>query len=98
MPEKRVVFFPAPIPGKAAVMGKLKEDMLFLEKIAQHPTLSTNTFDIKLNQRRKCKKDITSTAQDGLTFLEIRSCFWETSGNSALSSGQQNDSSRRKRS
>ena len=25
--------------GKAAVMGKLKEDMLFLEKIAQHPTL-----------------------------------------------------------
>ena len=66
--------------------------------IAQHPTLSTNILDIKLNQRRKCKRDITSTAQDGLTFLEIRSCFWETSGNSAITSGQQNDSSRRKRS
>ena len=61
-------------------MGKLREDMLFLEKIALHPSLSLNIGDQK-SQRRKFKRNITTTAQDGLTFLEIRSCFWETSGN-----------------
>ena len=64
-----------------AVMGKLKDDMIFLEKIANSKTLSTNLLDAKyMKKTRGSRMKIQNAADDGLSFLKVRSNFWETSG------------------
>ena len=56
-----------------AVMGKLKDDMIFLEKIANSKTLSTNLLDTKyLKKTRGSRMKILNAAEDGLSFLKVR--------------------------
>ena len=66
------------------LMGKLHEDMMFLDKIAKHPALQKNF--LVLGEDRKNQKDIDNVlkeirgaAMDGLGFLQVRKTFWETS-------------------
>ena len=66
------------------VMGKLHEDMMFLDKLANHPALQKNllTFEIDMKEKRDIEnslKGIRGTALDGLNFLQVRKSFWETS-------------------
>ena len=66
------------------VMGKLHEDMMFLDKLANHPALQKNllTFEIEMKEKRDIEnslKGIRGTALDGLNFLQVRKSFWETS-------------------
>ena len=68
------------------VMGKLKADMMFLERMASEPSLARNLLDPQYRGRGKV--GILSTARDGLSFLKVRSSFWETSGNTNIERGQ----------
>ena len=63
-------------------MGKLHQDMMFLEKLAYHPELKKDLLEKKF---KKKDQDITGTAMDGLTFLQVRKSFWETSEPTAAS-------------
>ena len=68
-----------PDPDKSlrtGVMGKLKADMIFLERITTNPALTRNYLDPKFRKN----KVIIAAANDGLSFLKVRSSFWETSG------------------
>ena len=65
-------------------MGKLYEDMMFLDKIANHPDLQKNLLvygELKDNQRdvENVLKEIRGAALEGLGFLQVRKLFWETS-------------------
>ena len=90
------------ITDKASVMGKLKDDMMFLEKISNDPALSINMLEPKyrvtIRGARKGRKNITATAEEGLGFLKIRSTFWETSGTEAGPCRQNDNGSKKKRS
>ena len=68
------------------VMGKLKADMMFLERMASEPSLGRNLLDPQYRSRGKA--GILSTARDGLSFLKVRSSFWETSGSTNIERGQ----------
>ena len=68
------------------VMGKLKADMMFLERMASEPSLARNLLEPQYRGRGKA--GILSTARDGLSFLKVRSSFWETSGNTNIERGQ----------
>ena len=66
------------------VMGKLNEDMLFLDKLANHPSLQNNLlkYEIKKNEKNEIENSLTEikgAALDGLTFLQMRRNFWEAS-------------------
>lgn len=67
-------------------MGKLKADMLFLERMATEPSLGRDLLDPQYRGRKRA--GILSTARDGLSFLKVRSSFWETSGNTNIERGQ----------
>ena len=90
------------ITDKASVMGKLKDDMMFLEKISNNPALSVNMLEPKyrvtVRGARKGRKNITATAEEGLGFLKIRSTFWETSGTETGPVRQNDNCSKKKRS
>jgi hypothetical protein len=65
-------------------MGKLHADMMFLDKIANHPDLQKNLLVVgedKKNQKDidNVLKDIRGAAFDGLGLLQVRKTFWETS-------------------
>ena len=72
---------------KAGVlMGKLHDDMMFLDKIAKHPALQKNMLILKDEENNSAPKDIDKVlkeirgaANDGLKFLKVRKNFWETS-------------------
>ena len=64
------------------IMGKLHQDMMFLEKLAYHPELKKDLLEKKF---KKKDQDITGTAMDGLSFLQVRKSFWETSEPTAAS-------------
>ena len=66
------------------IMGKIHQDMVFLDKIAKHPALQKNL--LLEGENRKSRKDIENVlqeirgaAEDGLSFLQVRKTFWETS-------------------
>ena len=66
------------------LMGKLHADMMFLDKIANHPDLQKNLLVV--GEDKKSQKDIDNVlkeirgaALDGLGFLQVRKTFWETS-------------------
>ena len=68
------------------LMGKLHDDMMFLDKIAKHPALQKNMLILKDEENNSVPKDIDKVlkeirgaANDGLKFLEVRKNFWETS-------------------
>ena len=66
------------------IMGKLHEDMMFLDKIANHPALQNNLLAKESDKNDKIGADIAlkgiqGAAKDGLSFLQVRKCFWETS-------------------
>ena len=66
------------------IMGKLHEDMMFLEKLAYHPALTKGLLGKKLKKKDKKGnlfeyRNICGTARDGLNFLQVRKDFWETS-------------------
>ena len=66
------------------LMGKLHDDMMFLDKIANHPDLQKSLLSFgeeKRNQKDvdKVLKDIRGAALDGLEFLQVRKSFWEFS-------------------
>ena len=66
------------------IMGKLHDDMVFLDKLANHPALQKNLLVIGVENKDKqdvenVLKDIRGAALDGLTFLQVRKSFWETS-------------------
>ena len=66
------------------LMGKLHADMMFLDKIANHPDLQKNLLVVgedKKNQKDidNVLKGIRGAALDGLGFLQVRKTFWETS-------------------
>lgn len=89
------------ITDKASVMGKLKDDMMFLEKISNNPALSINMLDPKyrVNVRgARNGRNITATAEEGLGFLKIRSTFWETSGTEVGPLRQNDHDTKKKRS
>ena len=71
---------------KADVMGKLKADMMFLERMATEPSLGRDLLDPQYRGRGRA--GILSTARDGLSFLKVRSSFWETSGNTNIEGGK----------
>ena len=84
-------------------MGKLHADMMFLDKIANHPDLQKNLLVV--GEDKKSQKDIDNVlkeirgaALDGLGFLKVRKTFWETS-EPPQGKGQEgkSDSSRRER-
>jgi len=67
-------------------MGKLHDDMMFLDKIVNHPALQKNILILKEENQKsptkdidKVLKEIRGAASDGLKFLEVRKNFWETS-------------------
>ena len=74
----------------ASVMGKLREDMLFLERMASDPSLKRDLLDPRYRGRGQAgaRAGILTTARDGLSFLKVRSSFWETSGNTNTERGQ----------
>ena len=66
------------------IMGKLHEDMMFLEKLAYHPALTNDLLGKKFKKKDKKgnlveNRNICGTAKDGLNFLQVRKDFWETS-------------------
>ena len=66
------------------LMGKLHDDMVFLDKISKHPALQNNLLmfgedKTKLRETDKVLKVIRGAALDGLDFLQVRQTFWETS-------------------
>jgi hypothetical protein len=66
------------------IMGKLHEDMMFLEKLAYHPALTKDLLGKKFQKKDKTgnlveNRNICGTAKDGLNFLQVRKDFWETS-------------------
>ena len=71
-------------------MGKLKNDMIFLDKIVKSKTLSVNLLDSKYIKAKK-GRDIKTAAEDGLGFLKVRSSFWETSGTGLGTGSNQNN-------
>ena len=87
--ENDITNAPTDIKEAAAVMGKLKNDMIFLDKIAKSKTLSVNLLDSKFIKAKK-GRDIKTAAEDGLGFLKVRSSFWETSGTGMGTSSNQN--------
>ena len=70
------------------IMGKLHKDMMFLEKLANHPELKKDLLDKKFKKKDDkgniidCR-NVCGTAKDGLSFLHVRKEFWETSEPSA---------------
>ena len=65
------------------LMGRLHQDMLFLDKISKHPALQKNILKVgeeqdKLKEMDSVLSEIKGAALDGLTFLEVRKTFWET--------------------
>ena len=70
--------------SKGSVLGKLNEDMLFLEKLANHPSIQHNFIKTKIDRKEKNNIEdladfIKDTATDGLKFLQVREGFWEAS-------------------
>ena len=70
--------------SKGSVLGKLNEDMLFLEKLANHPSIQNNFIKTKIDRKEKKNIEdladfIKDTATDGLKFLQVREGFWEAS-------------------
>ena len=66
------------------LMGRLHDDMIFLDKISKHPSLQKNLLMFgedkqKLRETDKVLKVIREAALDGLDFLQVRQTFWETS-------------------
>ena len=66
------------------VIGKLHDDLMLLDNLANHPALQKNllTFEIEMKEKRDIEnslKGIRGTAIDGLNFLQVRKSFWETS-------------------
>ena len=58
--------------------------MMFLEKLAEHPELKKDLLDKKLKKKAENgniveRKNVCGTARDGLSFLQVRKKFWETS-------------------
>ena len=65
-------------------MGKLHDDMVFLDKIAKHPALQKSLLVVDGDKKSKkdydiVLKEIRGAALDGLNFLQVRKTFWETS-------------------
>ena len=84
------------------LMGKLHEDMMFLDKIANHPALQKSLLDVDEESKKKkdidhVLREIRGAALDGLGFLQVRKTFWETSEPPAAKD-QKKNSLRRSRS
>ena len=74
------------------LMGRLHEDMMFLEKIVNHPSLQKNMLVLDEGKNKKdvdsVLKNIRGAALDGLGFLQVRKSFWETSQPPVVKSGK----------
>ena len=66
------------------LMGKLHADMMFLDKIANHPDLQKNLLVVGEDEKNQkdidnVLREIRGAALDGLGFFQVRKTFWETS-------------------
>ena len=64
------------------LMGKLHDDMMFLDKISKHPALQKNLLVVEEDKKSQkdidnVLKEIRGAALDGLSFLQVRKKFWD---------------------
>ena len=62
---------------KKKILGKLSDDLVFLDKLIKHPALQSNILNESYRKQRG--EVIRVAAMDGLSFLEVRKHFWESS-------------------